>query len=284
MSNFYKLLILILVLIIGASIFYIFTGNNQNLDVVLSAPDSAMMGVPVDFKVEFSNQLNSVIKNVSLIVTLPDGAVFAGNDEQKLVDSKSLGDLGSGSLISHDYQVVFLKGAGSSSKIKALISYYSSSGVKYEQSMERSINILNSGIDIELKTPDKIVNGQEFNIDVNYKNNSDVDFSGLQLTINYPPSFTFESSDSKPDSGNNVWILGDLRSGSDGHFTIKGSAVGPDNSQVIFKSELQMTWNEKQYSMNLNDTAITISPSPLSLAVVLNDKPDYAATTGDNLN
>ncbi|MCL5017289.1 MAG: hypothetical protein M1155_01320, partial [Patescibacteria group bacterium] len=274
----------LLVLVIGGSLIYIFNNRSQNLDVVLSAPDSAMMGVPVDFKVEFSNQLNSVIKNVSLIITLPDGAVFAGGDQQKLVDSKSLGDLGAGSLISQDYQVVFLSGAGSSGKIKAVISYYSSDGVKYEQDREQSINILNSGIDVELKTPEKVVNGQEFNVDVSYKNVSDVDFSGLQLTINYPPSFNFESSDSKPDNGNNVWILGDLRKGSEGHFTIKGSAVGPDNSQVIFKSLLQMSLDEKQYSMNLNDMSITISPSPLSLAVVLNNKPDYVATTGDTLN
>lgn len=284
MNNFFKFLILALVLVIIGSVFYIFNNNSQNLDVSLSAPDSVMAGVPFDFKVEFSNQLSSVIKNVSLIVTLPDGAAFVGSDTEKLVDSKSLGDLGSGSLISQDYQIVFLKGIGESRKIKALVYYYSSDSAKYQKEVQQSINILSNGVTVELKAPEKVVNGQEFNVDINYKNVSSVDFSGLELSIEYPPNFTFVSSNSKPDTGNNVWVLGDLRKGSDGHFTVKGSVSGPDNSRVIFKSKLKMSLGSKQYSLDLTDTALTISPSPLSLSVVLNERSDYAATTGDTLN
>lgn len=282
MNKFFKFIILGLVLIIGLSIFYIINNNNQSLDVGLISPDEAMAGVPFDFKVEFSNQIDSVLKKVSLIVTLPEGAVFAGSGEEKLVDSKNLGDIGQGSLISEIYEVIFLKGIGEKNKIKALVSYSSGSS-KYEKEKEKEIKILDSGVSVEMKVPEKVFSGEEFDVSVSYKNISEADFYGLELAIEYPANFTFVSSDSKADSGNNVWELGDLRKGSEGSFTIKGSVAGPDNSPVIFKANLNFSLNNQKYRIDLKDVGSVISPSPLSLLILLNDKQDYAAKLNDEL-
>lgn len=282
MNNVFKFIILTLVLVIGVSVFYIINNNSQSLDVSLAAPDEVMAGVPLDFKVEFSNQIDSVLKNVSLIITLPDGAVFAGSGAEKLVDSKDLGDIGQGSLISESYKIIFLKGIGEKNKIKALVSYTSGSS-KYEKEVEKNIKVSDSGVSVEIKAPEKVVSGEEFDVSVNYKNVSDADFSGLELAIDYPDDFTFISSDSKADSGNNVWELGDLRKGSEGNFTIRGSVAGSDNSPVIFKSRLGFIANNQKYNMDLKDVNSTISPSPLSLAILLNDKQDYAAKLNDDL-
>ena len=282
MNNFLKLSTLALVLVIGLSIFYIINNNNQNLDVGLMSPDEVMAGVPFDLKVEFSNQISSVLKKVSLIVTLPEGAVFAGSGVEKLVDSRDLGDIGQGSLISESYKIIFLKGIGEKNKIKALVSYSSGSS-KYEKGKEKEVSILDSGVSVEMKAPDKVFGGEEFDVVVNYKNISEADFTGLVLTIEYPAIFTFISSDSKADSGNNVWELGDLRKGSEGSFTIKGSVAGPDNSPVVFKSNLGFSLNNQKYHIDLKDVGSAISPSPLSLAIMLNDKQDYVAKLSDDL-
>ncbi|MHB9019657.1 MAG: COG1361 family protein, partial [Minisyncoccota bacterium] len=282
MNNFFKFIIIGLVLIIGLSIFYIINNNNQGLDVGLTGPDEVMAGVPFDFKVEFSNQIDSVLKNVSIIVSLPEGAVFAGSGEEKLVDNKDLGDIGQGSLISESYKIIFLKGIGEKNKIKTLVSYSSGSS-KYEKEEEKEINILDSGVSVEIKAPEKVFGGEEFDISVNYKNISEVDFSELELVLEYPASFTFISSDSKADSGNNIWELGDLRKGSEGSFNIKGSVAGPDNSPVVFKANLNFNLNNQKYHIDLKDIASTISPSPLSLLILLNDKGDYVTKLNDEL-
>ena len=118
---------------------------------------------------------------------------------------------------------------------------------------------------------------------VSYKNISEADFYGLELAIEYPANFTFVSSDSKADSGNNVWELGDLRKGSEGSFTIKGSVAGPDNSPVIFKANLNFSLNNQKYRIDLKDVNSAISPSPLSLLILLNDKQDHVAKLNDEL-
>ncbi len=282
MNNIFKITIIVLVAIIGISLFYIFDNNSQNLDVGLVAPKEIMAGVPFDFKVEFSNQMSSVLKDVILIVTIPDGAAFVGSNTEKLVDSKDIGDLGQGSLVSEKYNLVFLRGINETQKIKVLVSYSLGSS-KYEKESEQDIKILNSGADIQIKAPEKVFSGEEFEVGVDYKNVSDVDFYGLEFSVEYPANFTFLSSDSKPDSGNNVWELGDLRKGSEGKFTIKGSVIGPDNSTVTFKPKFKISLGDKDYFVELNDVNLVISPSPLSLGVILNDKSDYIAVPGDSL-
>jgi len=282
MNNIFKFVIIGLVFVIGLSVFYIINNNNQNLDVGLIGPDEVMAGVPLDFKVEFSNQIDSVLKKVSLIITLPEGAVFAGSGEEKLVDSKDLGDIGQGSLISESYKVIFLKGIGEKNKIKALVSYSLGSS-KYEKEKEKEIKILDSGVSVEIKVPEKVFSGEEFDVGINYKNISEVDFYGLELALEYPANFIFVSSDSKADLGNNVWQLGDLRKESEGSFIIKGSLSGPDNSQVIFKSNLNFSLNNQKYHIALKDVNSAISPSPLSLLILLNDKQDYVAKLNDEL-
>lgn len=282
MNNIFKFVIIGLILIIGVSVLYIINGNNQDLDIGLTGPEEVMAGVPFDFKVEFSNQIDSVLKNVSVIVTLPDGAVFAGSGEEKLVDSRDLGDIGQGSLISESYKVIFLKGIGEKNKIKTLVSYSSGSS-KYEKEKEKEIKILDSGVSVEIKVPEKVFGGEEFDISINYKNISEVDFNGLELVMEYPANFTFVSSDSKADSGNNIWELGDLRKGSEGDFVIKGSVAGPDNSSIIFKANLNFNLNNQKYHIDLKDIASTISPSPLSLLILLNNGQDYVTKLNDEL-
>ncbi len=282
MNNTFKFLVIGLVAVIGISFFYILDNNNQNLDVSLNAPKEAMAGVPFDLKVEFSNQLSSILKDVLLIITLPDGAVFAGSGEEKLVDSKDIGDLGEGSLVSENYKIFFLKGIGETQKIKALVSYSLGSS-KFEKTEELNIKVLDSGTKVEFESSEKVFSGEEFEINVNYKNISDVDFSGMELSFEYPANFTFISAESKPDTGNNTWDLGDLRKGSEGKFIIRGSVAGPDNSPVVFKSKLKISLNNKDYWIDLKDLNLVISPSPLSLGIVLNERVDYVATPGENL-
>ena len=282
MNNLFKFIVLGLVLVIGTSFFYIINNNNQTLDVNLSASKEVMAGVSSDFNVEFSNQLSSILKDVLLIVTLPDGAAFVGSGPEKLVDSKNVGDLGQGSLVSENYKIVFLKGIGETHKIKVLVSYSLGSS-KFEKEEEIDIKVLDSGTSVEIKAPEKVFSGEEFEVSVGYKNISDTDFSGMELNIEYPANFTFISSDSKPDSGNNNWELGDLRKGSEGKFVIKGSVTGPDNSPIVFKSKLKITLNNKDYFIDLKDINLLISPSPLSLVILLNDKVEYTAMPGEDL-
>lgn len=255
------------------------------MDLAIDAPEEALIGVPFDFRVEFSNQSGSVLKDVNLTVSLPDGAVFAGSGEDKLLANKNLGNVGEGSLIAETYQIVFLRGGNTSQEIKSVISYAPGNlRTHFETVKKAEIAVRESGVAVELVGPEKVFNGEEFSFDLVYRNVSELDFSNLELRLEYPPSFTFLGSSLEPDKGKNTWTLGDLRKGSEGTFAITGSIIGPENATADFKFGLTANIAGKNYDLEIKPFTMTIAPSSLGLSVVLNNKPEYIAKANDDLN
>lgn len=286
LSKSLKYLIFILIAVIAAGIYYIYDKYaDRNLSLDISVPESAAIGAPFEAKAEFSNHSGNVLKDVKLTINLPEGLVFAGQDESKNIESKELGDIGEGSLISETYRLIALKDENTVKRIKVSISYTPSSLVAhFEKKAEAEVAVKGSGILINLTGPEKVSGSEEFEIDADYKNVSEVDFKDIELRIEYPPNFSFIDSTLKPDRANNSWLLGDLRKGSEGSFTVKGFIIGPENSTFTFKTELKADIEGKVYTFGGGEMFLTLSPSPLFLSISVNDKQDYIAKPNDELN
>ncbi|MDD5430612.1 MAG: hypothetical protein PHP03_00020 [Candidatus Pacebacteria bacterium] len=272
--------------IIAVAAFYYFSDSSRGLSLYFEAPDKVSIGAPFDLKVGFSNQSKNVLEDAKMSLTLPEGAVFVGSNESKLKESRNLGSIGEGSLISETYNIVFLKGENSAAKIKASVTYTSSSlSTHFEKTKEYEIAVGESGISVDLAVSEEILSGEEFETEVAYKNVSEADFSNLELKIEYPANFSFKNSSLKPDKANNVWVLGDLRKGSEGSFSFNGEIIGPENSTFSFKTEMKMTLGGQTYVFNTKETQLMISPSAISFNIILNDKQeDYISGLGDELN
>jgi len=132
--------------------------------------------------------------------------------------------------------------------------------------------------------PKRVFSGEDFDIKISARNISDVDFSGLELKLEYPPTFTYKKATLEPDTGNNVWDLGGLMEGSETSFVITGNVIGPDNAFFDFKADIETIILGRPYTINRRSAVLSISPSPLSIAISLNENPEYIASAGDNLN
>lgn len=283
--KYQKFLVPILLGIIAFSVLYVYQISKRSLGLELNAPGEVLIGVPFDLRVEMSNRSGKTLKDASLMVTLPEGAVFVGSGEDKLIAKKDLGDLGEGSLVSETYQVVFLKGRDSRKNLQATVSYLPANlGSRFESSEEREVTIRDAGVAVELVGPPSVLNSEEFELDVVYRNVSEADFAGLELKLEYPANFSFLSATLSPDKGKDTWFLGDLRKGSEGTFSIRGSVIGTPESSVEFKTNLKTALGGRQYDLEIKPFQLTIAPSPLSLAINLNDKTDYIVKPGDSLN
>jgi hypothetical protein len=278
--------IIILAVISAISVFYIWRFyNNRSLVLDFEAPVSALRGTPFDVKVNISNNTGAILENAVLTLTLPEGVAFFGSDVSKTIDNKSLGNVGAGSLVQESYKIIVFFQEGNNANLKATLSYSPASlSARFEKNSVISINVGSSGAEAELVLPDEITSGEEFEITVAYKNISDIDFSDLELKIEYPPNFSFLSSSLKPDANNNIWFLGDLRKGSEGKFVIKGSIIGSEGESVGFNSYLSLRAVGQTYLVNQKTIQTKIAYSPLSVAIQLNNDPEYTARTGDLLN
>lgn len=285
-SKFTGGIFIALVVVSAISIFYIWRFQGaRGLDLDFEAPASVPAGVPFDVMVNFSNDSGAVLEDAILTLALPEGVAFFGSSPAKTIDNKSLGNVGVGSLIQESYKLIAFPRENGAIRLKAALSYSPVSlSARFEKNSNAVIDINSSGAEAEIGLPEEITSGEEFEIGVSYRNISDADFSDLELKLEYPPSFTFAGASLKPDKNNNVWFLGDLRKGSEGKFTVKGSAIGSEGESLDFNSYLSLRAAGQTYLVNQNSASAAIASSPLSVAVHLNNGSDYVARPGEVLS
>jgi len=272
-----KLIFLIVLLgIVAVSLWYIYQNQNRDVGLQVILPTDVFVGVPLDAQVSLSNQSGTILNDVSLTMTLPSGVVFVGSGEEKLIENRSLGNIGEGSLNTEHFQIAFLKGANTTQAIKVSVSYSPSSlGARFEEQKKTEIAVKTAGVVVSLRGPQKVLSGEEFPIELVYQNMADTDANDLVLQLVYPADFSFTSSSLKPDIGKDTWNLGDLRKGSEGKFSVRGSLLGPDNAVENFLANLKVNLKGRVYTLEPQPFQLTVTPSPLLLNIKINDQVEY---------
>jgi len=280
------ILFVVLFVIGGGLVTYLWYQARQagGLEVSISAPDSVEIGVPFTARVAVSNSGSGIAQETTLALSLPDGFVFMSETASKRVVNKSLGSLGVGTVTNQEFRIMPVSGENSLVQLEASLSYVPTDlGSRFETHTSKDVSIGTSGISLDIAAPQKIFAGETFDVKVEYENKSDTDFFDLQLLLQYPKGFTFISSTLPPDQDTTLWKLGDLRAGSKGSFTVKGSMIGRDNAFFDFTVGINTSLLGKQYGVNQKTASVSISPSPLSLTVVINDAKEYIAEVNDRL-
>ena len=285
-QRFFWLAITALIAALIGSGFFIFQylqSRGLTMDVV--GPAEVNIGVPFDLTVDFSNQSRNILKNAKLSVALPDGAVILGASEDQRIYSEDLGDIGTGSLAQKPLRLVITKDENTLKRFTAYISY-GASGIgqaRFEERRDFDLRIKEPGVFLDMTLPDQILSGEKFDIKINYRNISQENFSGLELQLDYPASFAFESAIPKPAKVNNSWELKSLSPNSEGDIVISGQLIGQGKAVFNFDAKLAMNVFGRRYLMNQKSGSLAIAPSPLGITVSLNEQEGYVAQLGDQL-
>lgn len=259
--------------------------NARGVGLEITGPDQIQLGVPFKAQANVVNDSGNVLKEVKLSFNLPEGVVFVGEEAKKTVEFKNLGNLGAGSLVKEEFSLMVLSGENSIKQLEAVVAFLPSTlSSRFEKNATFDLVVRGSGLSLDIAAPTKVFGSEEFQLNVSYRNESQIDLQDLKLTIMYPPAFAFKDSTLKPDVGNNVWNLGDLRPNSEGRFTIKGSLIGPDNAFFDLKADVEADFISQSYVIASKTASLSISPSPLSLRIFLNDSEDYIVYPGDLLD
>lgn len=273
-------------ILIGAIVFlWLQSRNARGVSVALAGPDQVLLGVPFKMQANIINDSKNILKDVKLSINLPAGVVFVGAEQKKIIEFKDLGNLGEGSLVKEEFELMVLSGENSIKNLEAAVSFLPSAlSSRFEKTARFDLVVRGPALVLDIAAPTKVLSGEEFQMDVSYRNVSAIEFRDLALALQYPPSFVFKSASLKPDIGNNTWSLGDLRPGSETKFSIKGNLVGPDNAVFDFKAETEGVFSGQKYVIAQKSAALAISPSPLSLVIDVNGAADYIAYPNDLLD
>jgi hypothetical protein len=263
-----------------------------NVTVIFSDPGTVVIGQPFPLTITVSNESKSVLQNADLNISLPSGIVLVGNDpaQPQSVVTEAIGTLSSQTINPpQTVMLVAVSGAQTSQIIGAKVTYQTAStaATQFQNSVSTSIAIgTQSALSLSYSAPSSIFSGQDFDILVNYQNNTGIVLQGVQLSVQYPPAYHFVSSSTTAPTGaaNNTWNLGAIAPGATGALDITGNIVGPTQAQYSLNGTIGATFSGQNYPASIAPASFVITPSPLSLTVALNNSSTYVAGLSDNLN
>jgi hypothetical protein len=279
------LIIVLSILSSGMFFFIKYISTPKDVSIDIYSPSDVYRGVPFEVTIQLTNEINSFLDDAKIILNLTPGIISleqsGGSSRNVLIDQ--VGSLGGGTLTKRTFKLLSIGDTNSVQKINAELSYKSGGKALFTVKKSKDIFITSPAITLEIKKPEQILGGSKFDLEVNYQNVSNFDFSNVILEAQYPESFVFDSASIPTTSLNNYWNLGELKAGSRGSLQVRGSLNGMSREVSNIPFSIFADFMEKKYLINEQLSSLSISPSPIFIEIMANGKEDYTARIGEEI-
>lgn len=251
----YRLFILIASLIFfivtaSVSSVYLFFGANQisakNISLSLSVPFATAAGEVLSMQVSVSNQNSVAIDSATLIINYPSGTRAPEEGKDLYEERIPIENIAPGEALNIPIRAVFFGEEAENKEIRASIEYRvaGSNGTFYKEADPQQVQISSSPVVLKVTGLNTISSGQELELKIELKSNSQAVQKNILVNASYPNSFTFSKSDPEPTHGRNGWLIQELAPGSSVVLKVTGNIVGQANEN----SEIQIKVGNAQVS------------------------------------
>ncbi len=287
MSFFTKLLIgsvIFCIVAVGLGAYLFFNGSNlisaNNIDIKISGPVSIPGGSPVSFDIVATNNNNIDLQLVDMTVNFPAGTTNPTDSTQSLQTyQKLLGDMRAGASAKETVQAIIFGEENTQKQIMVTLAYsIKGSSAVFTKTQSYDVLINSSPITVSVSSFKQITSGQQFDISVNLKSNSQETLKNIILKSEYPFGYTFVSSNLPPQNDKSTWKIGDIPPGAERTIVIHGKLQGEDSDTRVFRfsvgsgSQAGATKIATQYTALSEE--VTIEKPFISLAVSVDgDQP-----------
>ncbi|KKQ78056.1 MAG: hypothetical protein A3A96_02830 [Candidatus Zambryskibacteria bacterium RIFCSPLOWO2_01_FULL_39_39] len=225
----------------GVAIFVFFGGVNsissKNVDIKVVGPLSVGGGQEVSFDISIINNNNVDLDSASLLLEYPAGTRSVSDLTKELDQERfALDKIKSGEDFNQNIKVVFFGEKEELKQLKISLEYRveNSSALFYKEKIHE-ISISSAPVIITPTYPKEVNSNQEISFNVEVASNSKDKVGDFLVNVEYPFGFVFKEATPKASYNNNIWRFGSLNSGEKKTITIKGSIIGQDNEEKVFK-------------------------------------------------
>jgi Domain of unknown function DUF11 len=173
-----------------------------------------------------------------LVITYPEGTRSADDQVTPLpVDRIDLGTIPKGKTVRQTIKSILFGQENTRANIKVSIEYHieGSSNV-FVKDKDYPIFIGSSPIVMTVDSQSEVIPEQEHDFNIKVKSNSTNIIKGLVLKAEYPFGFNFISSSPSTTPGDTTtWVLGDVQPGEERDITLRGTILGGEDQQRVFK-------------------------------------------------
>lgn len=268
------------------------TSENTAVKIEFNQLQEVVQGKPFDFEVSVLSEEAKVLKNAKLVIYLPSGVFFVGEDEARRVEEKILGDVGPGSLNKETFSLIAMGETGEKKNIRAKLTYAIAPNEKvfFEIQKDFEIELGESAINLTVDTSEEVSSGEVFDIKLKYKNEGEDDLKNLSLKIDYPPIFKYKEASVEPDEGENEWRIVLLAKEEERELVVTGSVVGFTGASFELPVSIVGNFDGQEYTLRTERRSIRIAEAPLSVSFQVNgssglknEDGEYVAKRGETL-
>ena len=291
LGHYLWILIIAMFVLVGGvySIFYGLTSfNENNINISIEGLKEISSGEQISYKVLIKNNNRTALKNAVLDFQYPAEAIPINDDF--LVDDKSsqivLGNIESNQELDREFKMRVIGGENEEKHINVILTY-TPSGINSSLKKQISFTAIIKSVPLimEIESPKELKSGEQAFWNISIANNSDFDFENLNLIINYPLGFIFDSSLPISYFQDKIWNIKSIPSNSVYKISIKGSIRGQSNSLKILEFSLgKGEFNQQNIIFTQESSSTRISSSKITLTLSVNDSFNYNANVGDTLN
>ncbi len=282
-SKVFIALAVVLVILLGFAGFYLyqyFSTKDARFELML--PADARVGEPFTFAAVFENVSKKELYEPIFSVKLPDGVIFVQQPDKRVIQ-ESVPNSAPGDMTKREYQVMITGDPYQTYSFEGHVSYrYESSSLssRFEKDASGSIVAKNPVLTLDMTSPESVINGQDFEIHVRYKNETDAILSNVRIEMQLPQGFSLNNSDPKLD-GNKLQIP-QLAGGEEGTLILSGFMVDSSNGSAQIGAQAFMSVSNNDYQVSSKQNEISVAPSPLDVEIT-SDQQDNVTAPGKQI-
>jgi len=287
---------------IGALIFFGFTliivlyqfigGHNEvsadNIEINVLGNAYTAGGEELPLQIEVKNDNPVSLELADLVIEYPRGSGATGAETERL--RQSLGTIGPNKNSIYNTTIVLYGEQGSTRTVRLTLEYrLRASNAIFTKEKDYIVNINSAPIALTVDAPVESNPNQEVTLKIHTALNATKEAEGILVSVDYPPGFKYSESTPKPVYGNNIWELGDLKTGEDKVIEVKGTLIGQDGEDRSFRiyggtgegadrSKVAVIYNSYLHT-------ITLKKPFLETHIVINDsnEDEVAVDSNDNV-
>jgi hypothetical protein len=259
-----------------------------NITVAITGPKNVASAETVKYSFVYSNKNILGLKDAELMISFPDSFKAEGDDRIPAGNAIMTVPLGAVSGRSGGSVEVAGRFYGSKGELvypKATLRYTPASiGSAFETSSQIGVSIVSSPLALDITVPQEIASGNEVTYTVEYRNDSDIAFSGLRIKAEYPSGFHFSGADPATAEGDTVWKIGNILPHGSGSIRIRGTLTGSRDQAKVFRVAFGVVKGDDTFlAYDQSERVTRMVAPPLSVTQTVNSQTDISVHPGSRL-
>ena len=211
--------------------------SSKNVDIKIVGPVSVGGGQEVSLDINVINNNNIDLDYASMLVEYPKGTRSSVDISKEINNDRfALGKIKSGENFNQNIKVIFFGEKESIKEIKISLEYrVENSSALFYKEKTYEVSISSAPVIITPTYPKEVNSNQDISFNMEVASNSKDKISNFLVRVEYPFGFVFKSASPDAFYEDNVWKFSSLDPGEKKNISIKGSIIGQDNEEKVFK-------------------------------------------------